>query len=67
MTGGPADGACGMRRLISCRFQPSHMASRVADEFSTLFLRKMVVSMEAEPRRTQGRLGPLPLLSAGQG
>lgn len=43
------------------------MASRVADEFSTLFLRKMVVSMEAEPRRTQGRLGPLPLLSAGQG
>ena len=43
------------------------MASRAADEFSTLFLRKMVVSMEAEPRRTQGRLGPLPLLSAGQG
>ena len=67
MTCGPADGACGRGALISCRFQPSYMASRAADEFSTLFLRKMVVSMEAEPRRTQGRLGPLPLLSAGQG
>ena len=35
------------------------MASRVTDEFLTLFLRKMFVSVEAEPRGTQGRLGDL--------